>query len=147
MARIATESVERGHETISIRRRRRTESVGKDESITIGGGRTESVAKDENVDIGQHRTITIAKNETVNIGEVRAVQVGKDDTLKSARISFIDAGDSITIKTGDASISMKKNGTITIKGKNITHQRVRENQREGLVRRGDQGQQDRGKLS
>ena len=31
----------------------------------------------------------------------------------------MDAGDSVTIKTGDASISMKKNGDIHIKGKNI----------------------------
>ncbi len=33
---------------------------------------------------------------------------------------MIDAGDSITIKTGKASISMKKDGTITIQGKDIT---------------------------
>jgi type VI secretion system secreted protein VgrG len=40
------------------------------------------------------------------------LQVGKNLT--------INAGDQITITTGDASISMKKDGTITIKGKNIT---------------------------
>ncbi|MGB0128040.1 MAG: hypothetical protein WBP72_15170, partial [Rhodocyclaceae bacterium] len=33
---------------------------------------------------------------------------------------FLDAGDSITIKTGSASIMMKKDGTIVIKGKDIT---------------------------
>jgi type VI secretion system secreted protein VgrG len=32
----------------------------------------------------------------------------------------INAGDQITITTGDASILMKKDGTITIKGKDIT---------------------------
>jgi len=32
----------------------------------------------------------------------------------------IDAGDSVSIKTGSASITMKKDGTITIKGKDIT---------------------------
>ncbi|WP_208108575.1 hypothetical protein [Candidatus Thiosymbion oneisti] len=32
----------------------------------------------------------------------------------------IDAGDSITLTTGSASISMKKDGTITIQGKDIT---------------------------
>ena len=37
-----------------------------------------------------------------------------------ARTSSIDAGDSITIKTGSASITMKKDGTIVIKGKDIT---------------------------
>ena len=36
--------------------------------------------------------------------------------------AVIEAGDSITIKTGSASITMKKDGTITIKGKDITIQ-------------------------
>jgi type VI secretion system secreted protein VgrG len=31
----------------------------------------------------------------------------------------INAGDSVTIKTGSASITMKKDGTIIIKGKDI----------------------------
>jgi type VI secretion system secreted protein VgrG len=34
----------------------------------------------------------------------------------------INAGESVTIKTGDASITMKKDGTITIKGKDISMQ-------------------------
>ena len=33
---------------------------------------------------------------------------------------MIDAGDQITLKTGKASIVMKKNGDIVIKGKKIT---------------------------
>ena len=33
---------------------------------------------------------------------------------------MLDAGDQITIQTGSASITMKKDGTITIKGKDIT---------------------------
>ena len=32
----------------------------------------------------------------------------------------INAGESVTIKTGDASIVMKRDGTITIKGKDIS---------------------------
>ncbi len=35
---------------------------------------------------------------------------------------MVDAADSIIIKTGDASITMKKDGTIMIKGKDITIQ-------------------------
>jgi type VI secretion system secreted protein VgrG len=40
--------------------------------------------------------------------------------LKVGKNLVIDAGDSVTIKTGSASITMKKDGTITIKGKDIT---------------------------
>ncbi|MEW8498461.1 MAG: hypothetical protein AB2699_08115, partial [Candidatus Thiodiazotropha taylori] len=32
----------------------------------------------------------------------------------------IEAGDSITIKTGKASLTMKKDGTIAIQGKDVT---------------------------
>jgi type VI secretion system secreted protein VgrG len=46
--------------------------------------------------------------------------VAKDDSLKVGKNLVIDAGDSVTIKTGSASITMKKDGTITIKGKDIT---------------------------
>jgi type VI secretion system secreted protein VgrG len=112
-----TESVGKD-ESISIEGSR-TESVNKDETITITKNRTESVGKDENVDIGQHRTVSIAKNETVNIGETRSVEVGKDDSLKVAKKFLLDAGDEILLKTGSASIEMKKDGTITIKGKDI----------------------------
>jgi type VI secretion system secreted protein VgrG len=97
----------------------RTETVGKDEAISIGQNRSENVGKDENVDIGQNRTVTIAKNETVNIGETRSVEIGKDDTLTVAKRLVLDAGEAIEIKTGDASISMSKDGSITIKGKDI----------------------------
>jgi type VI secretion system secreted protein VgrG len=98
----------------------RAESVGKDESISIANNRTESVGKDESVDVGQHRTVAIARNERVTIGETRAVQVGKDDTLTVAKRVIVEAGDAITFRTGSASIAMKQNGEITIRGTDIT---------------------------
>jgi type VI secretion system secreted protein VgrG len=114
----------------------RTENVSKDESITIGGGRTENVAKDESVSIaknqtlsvGGDRSVTVSKGETVSIGKAQSVTVGdarttsvaKDDSLDVGKTLKITAADAITITTGSASISMKKDGTITIKGKDIT---------------------------
>jgi len=70
--------------------------VSKDESITIGGGRTESVSKDE--------SITIGGAQNISVGKALA----------------ITAADSITLTTGSASITMQKDGTITIQGKDIT---------------------------
>jgi len=43
-----------------------------------------------------------------------------DDSLKVGKNLVIDAGDSVTIKTGSASITMKKDGTIHIEGKDIS---------------------------
>ena len=40
--------------------------------------------------------------------------------LDSGKKLVINAGDEITIKTGTASISLKKDGTVLIKGKDLT---------------------------
>jgi type VI secretion system secreted protein VgrG len=98
----------------------RTENVSKDESITISGGRTKNVSKDESSTISGGRTENVSKDESITIGGGRTVSVGKDDSLSVGKNLSITAADSITITTGSASITMKKDGTITIKGKDIT---------------------------
>ena len=115
-----TESVGKD-ESISISGDR-TESVGKGESITIGGSRSESVSKDESVEIGANREVTVGKDEALSVGTARTVKIGKDDQLEVGKKLIINVADEISIKTGDAMIVMKKNGDITIKGKNITIQ-------------------------
>jgi type VI secretion system secreted protein VgrG len=106
-------------ETISITGNR-TETVGKDESISIGGNRTETVGKDESINITGGRTESVGKNEEVSIAKDRTVSVGGNDTLNVSKTLSITATDEIDITTGDASIIMKKDGTIQIKGKDIT---------------------------
>ena len=48
------------------------------------------------------------------------VGVGTGDSTKVGTNYVLDAGDSVTIQTGEASITMKKDGTIVIKGKDLT---------------------------
>jgi type VI secretion system secreted protein VgrG len=113
-----TETVDKS-ETITITKSR-TESVGenetvtinKDQQLTVQGSRTREVSKDE--------TITIGKKQENSIGDARNTSVSKDDSLNVGKKLTIDAGDQITLQTGSASIVMKKDGTITIKGKDIT---------------------------
>jgi type VI secretion system secreted protein VgrG len=130
-------------ETITIGHDR-TETVGNNETITIGVNRTETVGSDESVTIGKNRThivgvndmltvgtaqevtvgatraLTVGSDQTINIGSNLSESVGKDYSESVGKNLSIDAGDSITITTGKASISMKKDGTITIQGKDIT---------------------------
>jgi len=98
----------------------RTENVGKDESITIGANRTENVGSDESISIGGSRSENVGKDESVSIGAGRSVSVGADDSLNVSKSLSASAGDQIALNTGSASIVMKKNGDITINGKNIT---------------------------
>ena len=98
----------------------RTETVDNNETITVHANRTETVDKEESITIGGNRTESVAKNESVTIGKNRTESIGENDSTKVSKNLVVDAGDSVTIKTGDASITMKKDGTITIKGKDIT---------------------------
>ncbi|OLU35009.1 type VI secretion system Vgr family protein [Pseudomonas sp. PA27(2017)] len=129
-----TESVG-SNETISIGANR-TESVGSNETINIGANRTESVGNNERITIGADRTELVTANESVFIGAnqttavggsesryvrgERNTRIGKDDTLNVGKNFVLKAGDSITLQTGAASITMKKDGTIFIRGKNIS---------------------------
>jgi type VI secretion system secreted protein VgrG len=106
-------------ESISISGNR-TESVDKDESITISGGRTENVSKDESITIEGGRTENVSKDEGVTVGGARTVSVDKDDSLTVGKTLTIEAGDEISIVTGSASISLKKDGTVQINGKDVT---------------------------
>ncbi|RDH83863.1 MAG: type VI secretion system tip protein VgrG [endosymbiont of Galathealinum brachiosum] len=108
----------------------RSKTIGNDESSSIGNNRTKSVGKNQSESIGSNKTISvgedhseeIAKNKSLTIGESHDEAIGKDMDLTVGKNISIDAGDSIVLKTGSASITMKKDGTITIKGKNITVQ-------------------------
>jgi type VI secretion system secreted protein VgrG len=123
-----TESVGK-NETISIEKSR-TESVhddesvsiGKNQTLTVGSNRHVTVDKDESITVSGGRTDKVSKNEDVSVGKNRKVSVGDNDALQVGKNLLLDAGDQITIKTGSASITMKRDGTITIKGKDITLQ-------------------------
>jgi type VI secretion system secreted protein VgrG len=121
-----TESVG-GSESISIDKDRlenvtggETIAIGKDYSLTISGGRTVAVTKDESISVTGGRTDQVTKDEQVSIGKKRSQSVGDDDTLSVGKKLAIDAGEEVEIVTGSASITMKQDGTITLKGKDIT---------------------------
>jgi type VI secretion system secreted protein VgrG len=123
-----TESVG-NDESISIRHDR-TESVDNNETINITANRTETVGKNETISIGENRALTVEKNEditinqneTIEIGKNREESVGQDSTMNIGKNFTLNAGDSITLKTGAAELNMQKDGTIVLKGKDITIQ-------------------------
>ncbi len=96
-------------------------NVGAAKSLTVGANNSKDVGGDDTEAVGGSKTVTIAKELTETIDGGHTETVKKAYALKAKSIA-IDAEDEITIKTGDASISMKKDGTITIKGKDVTIQ-------------------------
>jgi len=95
-------------------------NVGINQSNTIGADQTTSVGSKQDNTIGADRALSVGGGQTTSVGKARTTSIAEDDSLTVGKNLSITAADSITIKTGDASITMKKDGTITIKGKDIT---------------------------
>ncbi len=102
--------------------------VASDQTFKVGASQTTEVAASQKITIGSDQAVKIGANhstevagdEVRKIGKGRSTDVGKDDSHSVGKNLTIDAGDSVTITTGSASITMKKDGTIIIKGKDIT---------------------------
>ncbi len=97
-----------------------TTSVGVNQSNTIRSNQTTDVASNRTISVGKNLSTTVGGDESRAVSKGRTTQVGKDDALTVAKNLVINAGESVTIATGSAIIQMKKDGTIKLKGKDIT---------------------------
>ncbi len=95
-------------------------NVGAAQSTTVAAARSITVGAAQTTKVGANASMTVGADETRAVTGGRSTTIGKDDTTKVTKNWAIDAGDSIVLKTGDASITMKKDGSIQIKGKDIT---------------------------
>ncbi len=80
-----------------------SEAVGADKTVNVGGSASESVAKDKQITVGQKMSLTVS-----------------DDLLESIKKNRkVEIGESLQIHCGDATITIKKDGKITVEGKTI----------------------------
>jgi type VI secretion system secreted protein VgrG len=120
-------------ETISINK---AETIGAAKELTIGGlyqvtvggamNETVALAKAQEVGaakatvVGGNVSETYGSSQTTDVSKDHNETIGENQTIKIGKNLTIDAGDQVVIKTGKASITMKKDGTISIEGKDIT---------------------------
>ena len=112
-------------------------NVGAALAIDVGAAMATNVAVDKSTTVGKNHSITVGANDSETISGAKKTEIEKDltETIKgkhtqavteayelTAKAISINADEEITIKTGDASIALKKDGTITIKGKDVTLQ-------------------------
>ncbi|TIT80207.1 MAG: type VI secretion system tip protein VgrG [Mesorhizobium sp.] len=103
-------------------------SVGANQSIQIGADQSVDIGGAQAIQVGKARTAKIGADDGTDIDGAYALKVGKgsgidiaeDSSIKVGKNLVIEAGDTITLKCGDASITMKKDGTIVADGKDIT---------------------------
>ena len=120
----ATVALQRTHavginETIAIGAAQEI-AIGALQSVTIGANQTISVGLSQTTDVGSNLGTQVGGGEKRDVGKDRATTIGGEDTLKVGKNLAISAADSISFTTGSASIVMKKDGSILIKGKDIT---------------------------
>lgn len=103
-------------------------NIASNQEVTIGADQTFNIAGDQKSKIGKGRRTEITADDGTKVGgayELRIakasmVQIGEDGKINVGKTFLIEAGDAIALKCGSASISMKKDGTITIEGKDIS---------------------------
>ena len=87
------------------------EQFAGNHDVVVGINDTLSVGGDRRVDVGRNLSSSAQANQTLVVGKDLAVTVGKNLRFRAA--------DSLELVCGGASILMKKDGTIVIKGKDV----------------------------
>ena len=103
-------------------------TIGGLYQVTVGGVMNETVALAKAQEVGATKATVVAGNvsetynssQTTDVSKDHSETIGENQTIKIGKNLTIEAGDQVVIKTGKASITMKKDGTITIEGKDIT---------------------------
>jgi len=96
-----------------------TINVGANQSVTIGADQTESIGANRAVKVGAKLAVNVGSDASMTVGAGRSASIDKDDSFSVGKKFVVDAGDEISLTTGSASIVMKKDGSITIRGKDI----------------------------
>ncbi len=131
-------------------------TVGAAQEVTVGATRALTVGGEPDGDVrdkphDQRRsdwTTSIGKNSGTKVSQdshrprsartrsgrsarISTTKVSDDETRNVGKKLHIDVGDEIVISCGQSVITMKKDGTITIKGKDITIDAMSKIEREG----------------
>lgn len=96
----------------------KTETIGAAKSENIGANKSVSIGNDYSQSVGKNRKLEVEKDAEETIGGQSKLSITKELIVNAKKIQFVGK-DEILIKTGSASLLMKKNGDITIKGKKI----------------------------
>ena len=98
----------------------KAEEIGGAKAVVVGALSTEKVGVNKSIDAGGSITEKAGTDIGMTAGNNINESAGSNVNISAGKNMVLNAGDQITIKSGSACITMKSNGDITIKGKNIT---------------------------
>ncbi len=91
-------------------------SIGGASSSTIGTNQSETVGASSTITIGANKSESIGQNMTASVGNNFSVAVGTVYQISTGRDFTVTANEQIVFKCGTASLILKKNGDIELKG-------------------------------
>lgn len=97
-----------------------TTTVGKSATLTIGQAYQVTVGKGHALTVGEEMKQEVAKELALTVGKQLTIKAGEDLEISTDKIAHLVAVKEIRIDCGSATMLLKKNGTIQIKGKKIT---------------------------
>jgi type VI secretion system secreted protein VgrG len=97
----------------------RAEEVGAAKTIAVGANYSENIGGDKSVKVAKNISKSAGKDVSINSGKKMSLMAGDDIAIIGEKKGVIELKDELTIKIGKASISFKKSGDISIKGKKI----------------------------
>jgi type VI secretion system secreted protein VgrG len=107
-----------GAETVDVAKSR-GHSIGQNDSLDVAKNRSQTIGENSTTSVGKNATLSITESWTVSVGKDHKEQTTKNYSLTAKQI-YIEGQDQIEIKSGSASIMLKKNGDIEIKGNKIS---------------------------
>jgi type VI secretion system secreted protein VgrG len=104
-----------------------TASVGGNLDMSVGGGMSLAVSASHSVTVNAASSESVAKNKETKVGENYAIEVSKDMSVtvtknvqeEAKEERTIIVGKKLSLQCGDATITVEKNGNITVQGKKI----------------------------
>ena len=95
-------------------------TVAGDMAATVEGQVTEQVQKSVTEEVGEGKSVTIGKAFALATGEDTTLEVGGAWSEDVAKTKTVKVGETYELQVGDGKVTVKKNGDITIEGKQIT---------------------------
>ena len=96
-----------------------TVQTGADQVFKIGGAHSTEIAKERGAKVGADDSTDIAGARSTKVAKKDMLDIGEDGLIKVAKGMTITAGEQIIFNCGSSSITLKKDGEITISGKDI----------------------------
>jgi type VI secretion system secreted protein VgrG len=97
-----------------------TVTAGGQAAMTVGGNTQSSVGGSINTTAGRDVVVTAGSDIQLRSGRAVRADVGQNLEMNVRKNATVVSGGDLSLKTSDASIVAKKDGEVTIKGKDIS---------------------------